>query len=637
MPGKPDETIIEHYRRLLMLEREAAKTQFDEARSTLDPAGRIAAGVAFGGLVVTDTDSAALGRTAWTLGPKGGGELDVGLRAGDPVLIYRRRTPDDATRGLVTRRSRRAVTIVFDDPPDPELEESELVVERQWDETTHTRLMSGLRDLQAATKGRTVAWRELLQGLRSPKTDKVRPLPPDERLNDPQQEAVARALATEDIYLVHGPPGTGKTEVLAAIAEQEIARGGTILACAASNAAVDNLVMRLTARGLDAVRLGHPARVHPALIEHTLEARAERHEKSRVAVDLSKEARALMRRADRAARQGRAADRYAEARFARTEAKKLFAEARALARGAEDDILENAQVVCATLTGLTWDRLRGRRFSLALCDEATQAVWPATILALLLSDRAVLAGDQHQLPPTVLSVDAARQGLARTLYERMLEAHGESISTMLRVQYRMNAAIMRFPNEAIYDGKLVAHPSVASHLLRELPDVQTDERTTAPLLFVDSAGKGWSEESPESSASRRNPGEAERVVREVQSLLAAGVPAADIGVIAPYAAQVQLLRTLLSEEAIEIDTVDAFQGREKEAICVSLTRSNDSGELGFVADVRRMNVALTRARRRLFVVGDSATVSVHAFYSGYLHHVQSHDCYRSAWEEPDSA
>jgi superfamily I DNA and/or RNA helicase len=633
----PDEKIIEHYRRLLLLEREAAKAQFDAARETMDPSARIAAGIAFGGLVVADTDAAALGRSSWTLAPKGGGELDSGLRSGDPVLVYRKRAPEDATRGMVTRRSRRSVSIVFDEPPDAELEESELVVERQWDETTHSRLMSGLRDLEAATKGRTVQWRELLQGLRPPKTDKVRPLPPDARLNDPQREAVARALASEDIYLVHGPPGTGKTEVLAAIAEQEVAREGTVLACAASNAAVDNLVMRLTARGLDAVRLGHPARVHPSLIDHTLEARAERHEKSRVAVDLSKEARALMRRADRAARQGRSSDRFAEARQARAEAKKLFAEARTLARGAEDDILANATVVCATLTGLTWDRLRGRRFSLALCDEATQAVWPATILALLLSERAVLAGDQHQLPPTVLSMDASRQGLSRTLYERLLDAHGETISTMLRVQYRMNAAIMSFPNESTYDGKLVAHASVASHLLNQLPQVQADERTSAPLLFTDSAGKGWSDETPEGSASHRNPGEAERIVREVQALRAAGVPASDIGVIAPYAAQVQLLRNLLSEEEIEIDTVDAFQGREKEAICVSLTRSNDSGALGFVSDVRRMNVALTRARRRLFVVGDSATVSAHPFYAGYLHHVQTHSCYRSAWEEPESS
>jgi superfamily I DNA and/or RNA helicase len=638
MPAHPDDTLIETFRRLLLQESAAARAQFDLARERLDPAGRIAAGLAIGGLTVSDTGAAALGRAAWTLAPREGGELDAILRAGDPVLVYRKRAPDDSVRGLVSRRTRRAVTVVFDEPPDPELEESELVVERQYDDTTTARLQAGLRELEGATKGRSVGWREMLLGTRPPRVPKPGPgtaaAPATvEGLNDPQREAVARALAAEDIALVHGPPGTGKTEVLAAIAAEEVRRGHTILACAASNAAVDNLVLRLLGRGLDPVRMGHPARVHPSLLEHTLEARAERHEHSRVAVDLSNDARALLRRADRAARQGRSADRFAEARQARAEAKQLLAEARRLARAAEDDILERAPVICSTLTGLTAERLRGKRFDLALCDEATQAIWPATVLALLVSDRAVLAGDQHQLPPTVISVEAARAGLSKTLYERVLETSGADLSTMLRVQYRMHADIMRFPNETLYAGKLVAHDSVAAHLLRDLPHVQSDERTGAPLLFVDTAGKGWNEEAPEGSESRRNPGEAERIAREVHALRAAGVAAEEIGVIAPYASQVQLLRTLLPDEALEVDTVDAFQGREKEAICVSLVRSNDTGELGFLADVRRMNVALTRARRRLFVVGDSATIGGHPFYAAFLAHVQATGAWRSAWEE----
>jgi predicted DNA helicase len=255
------------------------------------------------------------------------------------------------------------------------------------------------------------------------------------------------------------------------------------------------------------------------------------------------------------------------------------------------------------------------------------------VLALLLSERAVLAGDQNQLPPTVISMEASRGGLSRTLYERLLDAHGSDISTMLRVQYRMHADIMRFPNDQLYGGRLIAHESVAAHLLKELSGVAATERTSAPLLFVDSAGKGWTEESPDESESRRNPGEAERVAREVAALRADGVAAEDIGVIAPYAAQVQLLRTLLPDEALEIDSVDAFQGREKEAICVSLTRSNESADIGFLSDVRRMNVALTRARRRLFVVGDSATISGHPFYASFVKHVQETGAYRSAWEE----
>jgi ATP-dependent RNA/DNA helicase IGHMBP2 len=206
---------------------------------------------------------------------------------------------------------------------------------------------------------------------------------------------------------------------------------------------------------------------------------------------------------------------------------------------------------------------------------------------------------------------------------------------MLEVQHRMHTEIMRFPSDTLYQGRLVAHASVATHLLADLPEIAASERTRTPVLFVDSAGKGWSEESPEGSASKRNPGEAERVAREVRGLIEAGVAARDIGVIAPYSAQVQLLRSLLPDEELEIDTVDAFQGREKEAICVSLTRSNDTGEIGFLGDVRRMNVALTRARRRLFVVGDSATIGGNAFYAAFIQHTQSNGQYRSAWEEPE--
>lgn len=621
--------MIAELRALLLLERDAARAAWEAARaggSRADP------GQALAGLVVADTSSAALGRAASTLRARDGGDLPPGFSAGDPVLLSRRRAPDETIPALVARRTRRALTLVFEEPPPPELEEGELVLERAWDETTHERLMAGLAELEAARTGRNLAWRRLLQGEEAPRPALTGEPADDPRLNGPQREAVARAGAAEDLFLVHGPPGTGKTEVLAAVAARELARGGTVLGVAASNAAVDNLVARLTAWGLDPVRLGHPARVHPLQVERTLEARVERHEKARIAVSLTRDAQDLLRRADRAARQGRAADRFAEARQCRAEARRLLAEARTLARAAEDEVLRSAPVVCATLTGLG-HRLRGRRFSLAVIDEATQAVAPATFLALLSCERAVLAGDPMQLPPTVLSPEAGRRGLSRSLFERLLERHGEGLVRMLEIQHRMHAEIGRFPSNALYSGRLVPHLAVAAHRLAELPGVASSPLTREPFTFLDSAGKGWTEESPEGGESRRNPGEAERVVREVHALRASGVAAADIGVIAPYAAQVQLLRQLLPEEELEIDTVDAFQGREKEAICVSLTRSNETGEIGFLADVRRMNVALTRARRRLFVVGDSATIGAHPFYASFVADAQARGLYRSAWEE----
>lgn len=612
---------ISAWKRLLDLEAQAGRARFEEAQAQRDPAGRIEAGLAVGGLVVADTTGGPLGRVAWRLEDRRGEDLGPQPSAGDPVTVYRRRTPEEAVRALVSRRTRRSVTVVFEEPPPEVFESAELVVELQWDARSHERLVKGLALLETG-RGRDAFWRRLVTGEASPAEGHAEPLG-DEALNEQQNLALSRAMGAPDVYLVHGPPGTGKTQVLAAIAEAEVARGGTVLACAASNAAVDNLVVRLGARGLDPVRLGHPARVLPQVVDRTLEARAQRQPNAQVAEKLVKEARELLRRADRAVRQGRAADRFAEARHARGEAKKLFSEARALARSAQDDVLEKADVVCATLTGLG-HRLKDRRFSLLIVDEATQATVPATVLGLLKADRAVLAGDQHQLPPTVLSQEAARGGLSLTLYERLV-ARFESHSTMLEVQHRMHQEIMRFSGDELYGGRLVANESVASHALGDLP----------PVLFVDTAGKGWNEERPEDTESVRNPGEAARVAREVESLRAFGVPAEEIAVIAPYAAQVQLLRSLLREEALEIDTVDAFQGREKDAVVVSLTRSNEEGDLGFLTDVRRMNVALTRARKRLVVIGDSATIGGHPFYEAFVQSVQERGFYRSAWEEPE--
>jgi ATP-dependent RNA/DNA helicase IGHMBP2 len=257
-------------------------------------------------------------------------------------------------------------------------------------------------------------------------------------------------------------------------------------------------------------------------------------------------------------------------------------------------------------------------------DEATQSVEPAAYLALLRADRAVLAGDHLQLPPTVLSSDALAGGLALSLFERLLALHGGAIRVTLAEQYRMNERIMRYPSDALYGGALRAHSSVASAALDDWP-----------FELIDTAGRGFEEESPEGSESKLNQGEAELAADEVARILQLGVAPADLAVISPYDAQVQRLRQLLEahlDAGLEVDTVDGFQGREKDAVVVTLVRSNGDGELGFLADVRRMNVALTRARRKLVVIGDGATIARHPFYAGLLQHAQRTGAWRSAWE-----
>jgi len=245
-------------------------------------------------------------------------------------------------------------------------------------------------------------------------------------------------------------------------------------------------------------------------------------------------------------------------------------------------------------------------------------VEPATYLALLKADRAVLAGDHLQLPPTVLAADA--QGLSLSLFERLAKARPEATVTLAE-QHRMNERIMRYPSDALYQGKLRAHPSVAGHAIDD-----------APLEFIDTAGRGFDDETPEESDSRLNEGEARLVAAEVRKLLERLAPK-DIAVISPYDAQVQRLRQLLHDAGeLEIDTVDGFQGREKEAVVVSLVRSNPEGDLGFVADIRRINVALTRARKKLIVIGDSATIARHPFHDGFVRYAERCGAWRSAWD-----
>jgi superfamily I DNA and/or RNA helicase len=209
---------------------------------------------------------------------------------------------------------------------------------------------------------------------------------------------------------------------------------------------------------------------------------------------------------------------------------------------------------------------------------------------------------------------------------------------MLLVQHRMHASIMRFPSERFYEGRLVAAPEVAAHRLEQL-GVRPDPTRDAPWLFVDAAGRGWEEERSDDDPSTRNPGQAERVAAEVKRLVRRGVRPKDVAVITPYEAQARVLRGLLVElrrEGLEVGTVDGFQGREKEAVVVDLVRSNDRGEVGFLADVRRMNVAITRARRFLLVLGDGATLASHSFYAAFLEHAEQDGAHHSAWmDDPD--
>jgi len=314
----------------------------------------------------------------------------------------------------------------------------------------------------------------------------------------------------------------------------------------------------------------------------------------------------------------------------------MLDEARQLEARAVEMVLDQAAVILATLTAIDSTILGQRRFDLCVIDEAGQSTEPATWIPVVRSQKLVLAGDHQQLPPTIISQQDEKEGFGISLLEQLMLRDGDQIARRLDVQYRMNKQIMDFSSAEFYAGSLQADVSVESHLLSDLPGVvgEGGDLVVTAVTFIDTAGAGYDDMQPRDSNSRCNPEEAAFVVKKVGQLLDANVPAASIAVITPYSAQVELLREQLPD-VIEIGSVDGFQGREKEAVIISLVRSNIKGEVGFLAETRRMNVALTRARRKLIVIGDSATITADPFYGRLIDYFESIGAYHSVWEEYD--
>jgi superfamily I DNA and/or RNA helicase len=529
---------------------------------------------------------------------------------------------------VVWKKTGRQVTVAVDDLPEEGIEAGALRLDRVANDVTYRRMRSALERLRGLDRGRPAQLRDLLLGEREPRLDPLRPLTPlDPRLNSPQAEAVRLALSAPDLALIHGPPGTGKTTAVVEVIRQCVVRRERVLAAGPSNIAADNLAEALVREGVEVVRIGHPARLLPAVVEHSLDAKVAEHPHTRVAQDLRRQVREALKRARREANPATRRQRWGELRALRREIA-------AVEEAAVRAVIDGAEVVLATCAGAQDPALAGREFDLAVIDEAAQALEPVTWIPLLSAGRVVLAGDHRQLPPTIISPEAARQGLGVTLFDRMMSRHGPRLSRILTIQYRMHRSIMTYPSQQLYEGKLEAAPAVAGHLLCGLPGVAPVPATEAPLWFIDTAGCGYEEETEAEGESKENPLEAEAAARHAEALLAAGVPPGAIGVITPYSAQVRRLRERLGGAGgdLEIDTVDGFQGREKEAIVLSLVRSNRRGEVGFLSDVRRLNVACTRARRHLAVLGDSATVARDPFIKGLIDYCEEIGAYRSAWE-----
>ena len=456
-------------------------------------------------------------------------------------------------------------------------------------------------------------------------------------LNPSQQAAVRKIIAANDLAIVHGPPGTGKTTtIVRAIREIIKLNKFQVLVVAPSNAAVDLLTEKLSDEGLTVVRIGNPARVSEKLMSLALDYQVAEHQSM-------KEIRRLRRQASEYRDM---AHKYKRnfGKAERDQRKALFTEARNIMKEVEnteqyiiDSILSKADVVTATLVGANHFSIRNMRFKLAVIDEAGQGIEPACWIPVLKAEKVVLAGDHFQLPPTIKSEEAARNGLQKTLLEKCVELHPEAVS-LLEEQYRMHQTIMGFSSRVFYESKLKAHSTVAAHLLYE---------SDSPLAFIDTAGCGF-DEKPEGT-STVNPEEASFLFRHllqvVEQLSNYYTPEdfPTIAVISPYREQVYLMQELFLNspvlrdygEKISVNTIDSFQGQERDIVYISMTRSNPENRIGFLADIRRMNVAMTRARKKLVVVGDSATLTQLPFYADFISYAEEHNAYQSAWEFMD--
>jgi ATP-dependent RNA/DNA helicase IGHMBP2 len=620
--------------RLLELESAAEAQEMRERSQRRSAAEAERTGTALVDLVIVDESSGLGGRCILTL-TKRNRSLALPwtrLQAGAPVLLATQEVAAPASwRGVLCERTERSVRIALDEPPEAAAESETYRIDLSADEVSRLRQRAALERARTASRDRLAELRQVLLGETSPAFGgEPEFVPLDATLDPSQQQAVRFALTAQDLAIIHGPPGTGKTTTVVEFIRQAVRRGEKVLACAPSNLAVDNLLERLVAAGERVVRLGHPARVLPTLQAHTLDVLAQEHDDVRLARKFSKEAFALFRKARKYTR---ARPEPGARREQRQEGRELLAEARRLQAQAVDRILDSAAILCSTTTALDSEILGQRQFDLAVLDEACQTTEPGCWLPLLRCRRVVLAGDHCQLPPTVLSPEASAEGFGISLLERLVDHYGPTVTRRLRVQYRMHEAIMRFSADEFYAGELEADPSVQGHLLQDLPGVGSDPLTEAPVQFIDTAGAGFDEQVELEGESRFNAQEARLVARKVRALMDLGVAAGDMAVIAPYAAQVRLLRDELPVPGLEIDSVDGFQGREKEAVVVSLVRSNAENEIGFLADVRRMNVALTRARRKLLVIGDSATLAVHPFYQRLFAYFETLGAHHSVWEE----
>ncbi|CAN1534664.1 COG1112 Superfamily I DNA and RNA helicases and helicase subunits [Burkholderiaceae bacterium] len=652
---------LRHVRALMQLEQKEDQAQFKLKNANASIKERRRRGLTWYPVTITQEDIGFGGKVVLEL-ERPAHRQDLHLfQVGAAAALFSNATGYSGTHsasdrpvvsGVVTRVRRNKLVLATTKEALPDwvldggtLNGNTLGIDLTFDEVSYREMNQALSAVMAAHGNRLAELRDVLLGakaarFREPQADDL--FYPS-ALNDSQLAAVRHVVTAHDVAIIHGPPGTGKTTTLVQAILETIRRERRVLVCAPSNTAVDLLTEKLAECGVNVIRLGNPSRVSDLLLKHTLDAGVMAHASY-----------AKMHAMRQTAEQHRetASERVRNFGFEERQRRQwLKDEARTLRQAADDlerfmteDVLESVQVITCTLVGASHRHIRHLGFETVFIDEAAQALEPGCWIPIAKGQRLVLAGDHHQLPPTVKSEKAAREGLRETLFEKCIQRQPNT-ARMLQVQYRMHAHIMGFSSEKFYGGQLVAHASVrhadlAAYDPRFAPD--------CPVEFIDTAGCGFSELAIPESRSTANPEEA-HLLLELLAQLLAQLPepceptAPDqrpltIGVIAPYRAQINYLKDAIEDSAVlndlllqrrlSVGTVDSFQGQERDIIAITLTRSNPQGEIGFLSDIRRMNVAMTRARRKLLLVGDSSTLCRHPFFGELLAYVKRVGGYR---------
>lgn len=497
------------------------------------------------------------------------------------------------------------------------LQSKEVVgVQLYFDETSYRLMFEALKQVVGAKNNRLAELRDIFHGTQPASTFSFHPLR-FPWLNATQEEAVNKVLHAKDVAIVHGPPGTGKTTTLVEAVYETLHRENQVLVCAQSNMAVDWISEKLVDRGVSVLRIGNPSRVNDKMLSFTYERRFESHPDYPQLWSIRKAIRELYARS----RKG------AEREAVRQKINSLKDRATELEIRINESLFSEARVIACTLVGSANRLLTGQKFGTLFIDEAAQALEAACWIPIRKADRVILAGDHCQLPPTVKTPEALRAGLGHTLMQTIVKNKPDTVS-LLKLQYRMNDEIMRFSSEWFYGGMLQSAPEVK---YRSILDFDT------PIEWINTEGLDCNEEFIGENYGRINKSEAELSIEQLKGYITKIGrerfldERIDVGMISPYKAQVQYLRRLVRNDAffkpyrqaITINTVDGFQGQERDVILISLVRANEEGQIGFLNDLRRMNVAITRARMKLIILGDASTLTRHAFYKKLYTYIES--------------